>query len=582
MLLLVAVLAIACGRSGNESRLRQADKLMMSAPDSALAILNEVDPTNLGEASAARYAVLLAHARYRNYLTDTVVDDSLACAAISYFTSHRDPEPLMTAWFCKAYIEYQRKNYTTAMLASLHTLMLADSLDNNLYRARAHQTMGDIWSENYLFKLQVEDTRTAANLYEALDMPDHANWEKVFVATGLSNMRHYDEAVAILDSIMATCCDDTPLKLKCIENLYIPCFGLEDYDRADSMISVLIKNDNPFKESYYSIRSIINSRRGCLDDGRRLCDSVLKYSGPRSRDYIQARSALALAENNVPELVRFTNLLVENVDSVNNLSIQRELADSVNAFYLMKVKEKLMLEEIAHKDANRSVAWLIVVIVACIALIVYIIILTRRQRADYQRIRRYLMDDIDKKGALLDEKSSLLTNREKEFKAYQEQMETCIDEKDNALKAKEEELKKHADDKHRMDLGHEVGLLHALSHELCTLDTNDKKSATTIYRRVNSIVEGMRSRKFIANTIKSADADTAQQIEFYQTNVSNDFNDIRFVVYILAGLKAREIALLMKCELPTVYTRQRRLIQTLSTLPQPEAAELARRCSKFA
>ena len=66
--------------------LMQADSLMEAYPDSALRILENVEPQQLKTpANQAYYALLLTQARDKNYIVQT--DDSLIRIAVQYYDS---------------------------------------------------------------------------------------------------------------------------------------------------------------------------------------------------------------------------------------------------------------------------------------------------------------------------------------------------------------------------------------------------------------------------------------------------------------------------------------------------------------
>ena len=86
MALLVA-LATGCGRARYDARLVQADSLMWTAPDSALATLAAIDSL-AGEANQAYRDLLMTQARYKCYADITASDDSAITRAMDYYRAH--------------------------------------------------------------------------------------------------------------------------------------------------------------------------------------------------------------------------------------------------------------------------------------------------------------------------------------------------------------------------------------------------------------------------------------------------------------------------------------------------------------
>jgi hypothetical protein len=86
MALLVA-LATGCGRARYDARLVQADSLMWTAPDSALATLAAIDSL-AGEANQAYRDLLMTQARYKCYADITASDDSAITRAMDDYRAH--------------------------------------------------------------------------------------------------------------------------------------------------------------------------------------------------------------------------------------------------------------------------------------------------------------------------------------------------------------------------------------------------------------------------------------------------------------------------------------------------------------
>lgn len=69
---LLLLFAMACSTSGRvDTMLLEAESLMMEHPDSALAILDSISPTELGsDRQRADYALLLTQARDKKWMYD--------------------------------------------------------------------------------------------------------------------------------------------------------------------------------------------------------------------------------------------------------------------------------------------------------------------------------------------------------------------------------------------------------------------------------------------------------------------------------------------------------------------------------
>ena len=73
--------------SSFSSSLSEAELLILTYPDSALSLLENLNPNNEDISLKARYALLLTQAEDKNYILHT--DDSLINIAVSYYDSVR-------------------------------------------------------------------------------------------------------------------------------------------------------------------------------------------------------------------------------------------------------------------------------------------------------------------------------------------------------------------------------------------------------------------------------------------------------------------------------------------------------------
>lgn len=97
---LIGFLSLAsCGPQYNhDMRLVRADSLMNEHPDSALLILENIDPLHLkNKANHAYYALLLTQARDKNFVVQT--DDSLIQTAVRYYDGIKDNKMQAKAYY---------------------------------------------------------------------------------------------------------------------------------------------------------------------------------------------------------------------------------------------------------------------------------------------------------------------------------------------------------------------------------------------------------------------------------------------------------------------------------------------------
>ena len=129
MALLMAVTTSCGGAYRYDARLAAADSLMHDLPDSALALVQAVDPASLTrEGDRAYRDLLLTQARYRCYITAT--SDSDINRALDYYRRHDgEREKLTRAYIYKGAVMEELGHPDSAMLYYKHAEATADEKD---------------------------------------------------------------------------------------------------------------------------------------------------------------------------------------------------------------------------------------------------------------------------------------------------------------------------------------------------------------------------------------------------------------------------------------------------------------------
>lgn len=144
LIAIVVLLLAACTDTLTLSRLERAQRVMDSRPDSALAILDSINPDSLTSTEhKARYAVLAAQASFKNKIIPT--DDSLLRIAVDYYKGRGDSAE-MKALFYMGNVRYYRGFYASAIVPAMHARELAIKLGDDYWRAKSAEMLADIYT----------------------------------------------------------------------------------------------------------------------------------------------------------------------------------------------------------------------------------------------------------------------------------------------------------------------------------------------------------------------------------------------------------------------------------------------------
>ncbi|MBR5898634.1 MAG: hypothetical protein IKZ14_04110 [Muribaculaceae bacterium] len=152
LLAVVAVMiAVACGESRHISNtLEQAEAVMQEYPDSALTLLQAINPDNLTtDRGRAMHALLLSQAYDKNYIDLT--DDSLISIAVDYFAPTNNHHYAMLAHYYHAVVNFNANEFATSSISCLEAEKHALDLNNHQYLGMIYSLMMYIHNYSYNF-----------------------------------------------------------------------------------------------------------------------------------------------------------------------------------------------------------------------------------------------------------------------------------------------------------------------------------------------------------------------------------------------------------------------------------------------
>ena len=161
--LLFTLLCGSCSTPHMEEQWNTIEGLMNDRPDSALTLLQAIDPNPLSRGHRAHHALLLSQALDKNYIDLT--GDSIITVAVDYYKAYGPQEKLGMALF---YLSRVRENAGAIEEAIQYSIeaqqSLAHSNDYNM-RALIYGNRADLYKLQYRFEEAIELDRQAIDLY---------------------------------------------------------------------------------------------------------------------------------------------------------------------------------------------------------------------------------------------------------------------------------------------------------------------------------------------------------------------------------------------------------------------------------
>ena len=130
--IVIPFVLFSCGRSRMLAHLEDIESYIQERPDSALAVLDSIDRTELsGRKEKALFSLLNTMALDKNYIDPK--EDSLIEPAVRYYSKHGDPDTRLKAFFYKGRISSYNRHYDEAILSYMEGYRYIDKCKDYKY-----------------------------------------------------------------------------------------------------------------------------------------------------------------------------------------------------------------------------------------------------------------------------------------------------------------------------------------------------------------------------------------------------------------------------------------------------------------
>lgn len=227
------LLLTACGHNSEIDRqMDRAEGLMLSAPDSSLLILDNIQAGDLsGKEQKARYALLKSMALDKNYIDTTTFD--VLQPAIDYYIENGTPDEKLRTYFYQGLIFFKREDYDNAMQAFLKAEDITEFNDTTTY-ANMLVAQGNLFIRSYQTADYISNNLNAAKLYGKIGKTPSQQSCLIRALDGyvsINDSARADSIMVILDSMTLDSLKSNK-RLSLVKYSYILRFGAEDKLKA--------------------------------------------------------------------------------------------------------------------------------------------------------------------------------------------------------------------------------------------------------------------------------------------------------------------------------------------------------------
>lgn len=333
-------LIIGCNRV--PSPLAEANRVIENHPDSALAILKDVDTATLTkERDKALYGLLLTQAKVKTDAID--VDTVLAGSARRYFILHPEKDYRLRANYYSAYKQYLDSCYNPSIVGAANSYLEAEEVNDALWTARSAELIGLILNASYLPKDAIKYCSIAEDSYHKVGRELNRLYVAADLGSNYASSYDYMKADSIFTFILSRK-DIVPLDTNLI--IYVlnyqiaTNFNLGHYDKVDSLIHKLKSYNPQSSPSYiYSYLARIELKKGNLKMAKDYIHTA--HSIIRDKyDYEILQKAMISYSKAVKDTKmgkdasdRLASLIKENTENHNLNNINNLLTSSIQKYY---------------------------------------------------------------------------------------------------------------------------------------------------------------------------------------------------------------------------------------------------------
>lgn len=538
--LLGSLFFICCGRNSFvDSELDRVKHLMRSFPDSALNIIEHIDPEDISNhAMRAKYALLYSQALDKNYIdTD---NDSLISIAYKYYNKRMCSDSLkflLNYHYGRVY--HNAEDYQTAIRYYLTAEEYAQSLKKNYFLGLVYSQIGEVYSDQMNYNGMLDYYLKSYDHFRKLKNPALKNNALADIANAYSGLKDYANAALYYDKAIALAVqrEDDELASICLSNMGAIYASKGDYQKVMQTVRT-IEETAPDAMSLFEYKLLavayfqqhqIDSARYYLHIAQELAEDIRDKAALTYRSFL-----IEMAATDYEKAEEDINDYIELSDSLTRMMLNQSAAAAESKYY----QEQSAFA--SYRLKSRKIFELFIALLICIVMVFMTYYYRQRVKQKQREVERY-MSAVEN---IRISKDRILARMEEK-----EGMETQL--KELVLS--------------RFDV------LDQLGRAFYERD-NTKAQQEAIYKQV---------KKFISNL--SSDSGTKKELERIVNTVNDNIlvklheqlpkfkpADIDLLSYIYAGFSVQIISVIIDDTVSNIYTRKSRLRTRIAASEAPD------------
>lgn len=392
------LLLAACSGGGGHPALSRAEAVMEQHPDSALAILDSINPSALtSDASRAKYALLLTQAQTKTY--QTVLNDSLISIALNYYADSSDSRDKMLSHYYYSEVKFNSGDYAACILHLFKALEEAEKLHDPFWLGMINRMLSDSYMETYSNAEELVYAKREWTHFLGSRRQPHIDYAINDLARAYSNAGKFDSAVIVanqaIDSAIAH--DDPYLLNVARRNKGLSLYAQGTYPLAAEVYdSILVSGYGNSRDSAY--RGLIYLESGHLAEARSMLGAD---DDPSNFPLTYLRVKIYKAEDSIAAALRLHEQFVSDAD--------KRLKQRMSTDITSSLVTQLSLDKKVSEAQSRAKSIFILSVSALILMLAVVLIVL------FRNYRRQQLARIEQNIQLAHQLEEMLDSRNSDF-----------------------------------------------------------------------------------------------------------------------------------------------------------------------
>lgn len=351
-IIFVGSIIAGCTSIDVRKKLNDIDSYIAEHPDSALAKIQSISPSDLKtKGLKAHHALLHAMALDKNYID--VTDDSLALTAVRYYRKHGPKKNLARAMYYLALSYYYDGQYNKSIIELTKAEPVAEKYDS-LYWGFIKVLQADVYNINYNDIQELECLEKALEIYTNLGREYYINVVKRRCFESYISNKKYNEANKLYEELKSV--ENQKIKIYKNYAFLLATNPYPDYKLASSYFETVANKDNGkyMTTQDYWVWAYSLSKIGERERSEALVDELKQIDSSGTAFYFMY--AIAKNEDKHKEALDY----LEKFSDKNNDEVIEILKQSISV--IQRDYFQSQYETADYKAHNR----LIIIILICI------------------------------------------------------------------------------------------------------------------------------------------------------------------------------------------------------------------------